>query len=431
MKNSTSTTPSSTTEIDESTKNKTFEFSPVLLDGFLPSNITSGRSASAVLTDLFSDNFAPANVTKGRSNKALNLDFLGNVREGRIMNDDPGNRKLNLQGFIPIVSFSAKEESEDDKKSLSKSPKRLEDDLYYDGPYPPIPIDNEEQTKSQNYFIQSSDSSKNNRLGYEKSVDSVKQDRFGTRIQESKHQNNDFYIPPPQNSQPNKDRFVIVPDKEAVRLISAEEYHKRPTYSDSPVKHYPDTKRNIQFDNQGKYQFDNQGKYQSDNQGKFQFDNQGNYQSDNQRKYQSDNQGNFQFDNQGKYQSDNQKSESQGAGHFIVSSKPSKTDEDHQYAPAGPYPPQPLPTNERHPAKDTTAKQYGKQYDQEGIYELQHGNYIINNDEINQEKCICVPFYLCRNGYLTNYGRSLEKDDIDERSARKISKRSTGNKVRL
>lgn len=284
------------------------------------------------------------------------------------MNDDPGNRRISLQGFIPIVAFSGKEDGEDDKKALAKSPKRAEEDLYYNGPYPPIPIDNEEQTKSQNFFIESPDSSKTNRLGYEKAIDSVKQDRFGTRIQEVKHANNDFFISPPSahSSQPNKDRFVIVPDKEAVRYISAEDYHKRPIYLESNGKFHPD----------------------------------------------------------------NQKSESQGGGHFIVSSKPSKSDDD-QYVPAGPYPPQPLPTNERHPAKDTTAKQYGKQYDPEGIYELQNANYILNNDGGSEEKCICVPFYLCRNGYLHNNGRSVEKEyPIDERSARKISKRSPGNEVR-
>lgn len=332
-------------------------------DGFLPTNITNGRSA--VLTDLFSDDFAPANVTRGRSSKALNLDLLGNVREGRIINDDPGNRRLSLQGFIPIVSFSGKED-EGEKKSAEKNSKKDEEDLYYNGPYPPIPIDNEEQTKSQNYYVQTPESQKINRYGYEKAVDSTKQDRFGTRIRDEKQINNDFYISPPQSqasNQQKKERYVIVPEKEAVRYLTADDYHKRPTYVES----------------------------------------------------------------HGKYHPDNQKSETQGSGHFVISSKPSKDDDD-QFVPDGPYPPQPLPTNERHPAKDTTGKQYGKQYDPESVYELQNGNnYILNSD--SEEKCICVPFYLCRNGYLTNYGRSLERDPIDERSARKISKRSPRNQV--
>ncbi|GIY54494.1 hypothetical protein CEXT_230661 [Caerostris extrusa] len=105
------------------------------------------------------------------------------------------------------------------------------------------------------------------------------------------------------------------------------------------------------------------------------------------------------------------KSESQANGHFIVSSKPSKDDDD-QYVPAGPYAPEPVPTNERYAAKDTTAKQFrpgSKQFDQESLYEISNGNYILSNDQGSEDKCICVPFYLCKNGYLANYGRSLEK----------------------
>lgn len=370
---STTTAPSSNTEsgnLATSTKNSTEEqiFSPTFFDGFLPANVTNSRSA--VLADLFSDDFAPANVTRGRSNKALNLDLIGNVREGRIINEDPGNRKLSLQGFIPIVSFSGKEDDEEDNKRSAVKNSKKDEDLYYNGPYPPIPIDDEEETKSQNYYIQSSESPKNNRYNYQKSVDSTKQDRFGTRIKEGKQLNNDFYIPPSQNQggSSQKDKYVIVPDKEAVRYISSGNYHKSPVYSDS------------------------------------------------------------------QYQ-DASKSESQSSGHFVVSSNPSNPtqEDDNQYVPAGPYPPQPVPTNERYPAKETTAKQYGpgaKQFGHEGIYEIPGGNYIINTDAEGEDKCICVPFYLCRNGYLTNYARSLDRDPIDERSARKISRRSARNQVR-
>ncbi|XP_035230569.1 uncharacterized protein LOC118202495 [Stegodyphus dumicola] len=390
-KNASSTTPStvSDTSTDNGSSNKTENqiFSPKAFDsdGFLPANATSGRSAG--LAELFSDDFAPANVSRGRSARILDLDAIGNVREGRIMNDDPGNRRLNLQGFIPIVSFAGKEsDDEPSKKSLAKSPKRVEeDDLYYNGPYPPQPIDNEEQTKSQNYYLPSSESLKNHRKGYEKAIDDNNQEVFGTRLQNA-HQNNnnhDFYIPPSQNSnsnnQQNKQRYIIAPEKELVRYISADEYHKRPTYQEDSKK------------------------YQGNNQ---------------QDQY---------------YSEDVTKSASQAAGHFIVSSNSNKDDDDDvQYAQAGPYPPEPL--KERHPTKDTTAKQFrpgSKQFDQETLYELSNGNYILSNEngQGGEDKCICVPFYLCRNGYLTNYGRSLEKDPIDERSARKVSKRSAGNQT--
>ncbi|XP_055945727.1 uncharacterized protein LOC129976271 [Argiope bruennichi] len=379
-KSTTASTASVTSEApatESSSKNDTDTqiFSPGVFDSeaFLPANITSGRSS--FLAELFSDDFAPANVTRGRSSKAMNLDILGNVREGRILNDDPGNRKLSLQGFIPIISFSGKE-GDDDDGAKSSSKKRQEDDLYYNGPYPPIPIDEEEQTKSDNYYLPSTDSQKINRQAYQKAINPQKQE-FGSRIHEAKQSNHKYYIPPPQNpvtnNQQNKNKYAVVPEKELVRYISANDYHKRPTYQES------------------------------------------------QQKFLAQN------------QQDVAKSESQTNGHFLVTSKPDRDDDDEPYVPAGPYAPQPLPTNERYATKDTTAKQFrpgSKQFDQEGIYELTNGNYILSNDQGNEEKCICVPFYLCRNGYLANYGRSLEKDDIDERSARKVSKRSAGNETK-
>ncbi|GFR18223.1 phenoloxidase-activating factor 2 [Trichonephila clavata] len=375
-------TSSEATTTNASTKNGTDTqiFSPGVFDSdsFLPTNITSGRNS---FRELFSDDFAPANITSGRSSKAMNLDLLGNIREGRILNDDPGNRKLSLQGFIPIVSFSGKDADDDDgAKSSSKNTKRNhEDDLYYNGPYPPIPIDDEEKTKSDNYYFPSTESNNPNRQAYQKAINPNKQE-FGTRIKDTKQASHKFYIPPPQNpipsNQQNKEKYAVAPEKELVRYISANDYHKRPTYQESQQKYF--------------------AQHQQDN-----------------------------YQNQ-----DAAKSESQANGHFIVSSKPSKDDDDVQYAPAGPYAPEPLPTNERYAAKDTTAKQFrpgSKQFDQDSIYELQNGNYILSNDQGGDEKCICVPFYLCRNGYLTNYGRSLDRDPIDERSARKISKRSAGN----
>ncbi|XP_054718614.1 uncharacterized protein LOC129228011 [Uloborus diversus] len=359
------------------TKNDSAVITPTGFGDFAPANETSGRNA-AYLRELFSDTFAPANITRGRSSKAMNLDFLGNEREGRIMNDDPGNRRLTLQGFIPIVALAGKEAEEGVGKALQKSPKRIqeEDDLYYQGgPYPPISIDQEEQTKSQNYYIPSPESSKVQRQGYQKAVDG-KQDRYGSRIQDNKQSNLDFYIPPTKEQ--DKQKIGIVLEKEAVRYLSEDEYHKRPTYQDS-------------------YQTNKQPEYQSSKPKEY-------------------------------YIQDEKKSETQ-RGHFIVSSKPS-TDEDVEYAPAGPYPPQPLPSKDQYPTSETTAKQFrpgSKQFDQEAIYELPNGNYIINSDG-GEDKCVCVPFYLCRNGYLTN-ARSLERDDIDERSARKVSKRSAGNQT--
>ncbi|KAG8193497.1 hypothetical protein JTE90_003712 [Oedothorax gibbosus] len=88
------------------------------------------------------------------------------------------------------------------------------------------------------------------------------------------------------------------------------------------------------------------------------------------------------------YHQDPVKSEpSQAEGHFVVSSDP-----------------------------ETSAKQFYE----EGT------NYIVAEEE---EKCVCVPFYLCKNGYLVS-GRALDKeDDIDERSARKIAKRSANESL--
>ncbi|GBO08838.1 hypothetical protein AVEN_271831-1, partial [Araneus ventricosus] len=343
-KSSTASSASVTSEApstETSSKNDTDTqiFSPGLFDSdaFLPANITSGRSS---FLELFSDDFAPANVTRGRSSKAMNLDLLGNIREGRILNDDPGNRKLSLQGFIPIVSFSGKAEDDDDGAKSSKSAKkRQEDDLYYNGPYPPIPIDDEEQAKSDNYYLPSTESQKINRQAYQKAINPQKQD-FGSRIHDVKQTNHKFYIPPSQNpasnNQHNKEKYAAVPEKELVRYISANDYHKRPTYQES------------------------------------------------QQKFLAQN------------QQDVAKSESQANGHFLVTSKPNRDDDDEPYVPAGPYAPQPLPTNERYAAKETTAKQFrpgSKQFDQEGLYELANGNYILNNDQGNEEKCVCVPFY--------------------------------------
>ncbi|GIY54498.1 hypothetical protein CEXT_230671 [Caerostris extrusa] len=173
-KSTTSTTPSttspevSTTESSPKNGSDTQIFSPGVLDSdaFLPANITDGRSS---FLELFSDDFAPANITRGRSSKAMNLDLLGNIREGRILNDDPGNRKLSLQGFIPIVSFAGKDGDDDDDGAKSSSKKRVqEEDLYFNGPYPPIPIDDEEKTKAENYYSPSTESQKINRQGYQK-----------------------------------------------------------------------------------------------------------------------------------------------------------------------------------------------------------------------------------------------------------------------
>ncbi|XP_021001075.2 uncharacterized protein [Parasteatoda tepidariorum] len=371
---SSSTTPSSFSDGTEAVpKNETDAvFSPGDSDGFLPVNITSGRSSG--LAELFSDIFEPANITRGRSSKAMNLDLLGGVREGRILNEDPGNKRLSLQGFIPIVSFAGKEEDEEKPtKSLSKSPKRNED-LYYSGPYPPIPIDNEEETKSDNYYSPISESQKINRQGFQKAIDNDHKQEYGVRIQDTKQSSHNYYIPPPQQNFQNKEKYIIKPSKEAVRYTSANDFHNRHTYQETPQKHFSIPKQQDTH-----------------------------------------------------YSQDAVKSESQTTGHFLVTSKP----EDAQYAPAGPYAPEPIPSDERYPAQDTTAKHYrpgAKQFDQDNLYELQNGNYILSGGD-NDEKCICVPFYLCRNGYLSNYGRSLEKDDIDERSARKVSKRDVGNKT--
>lgn len=206
MTNETITTPSTTLTVS---KNETDDIFP-------PANDTDGRSSSSLLAELFSDDFVPANVTRGRSSKAMNLDDVirgEGVREGRILNEDPGNRRLSLQGFIPIVSFSAK----DDSAAVAKSPKRIEeDDLYYNsnGPYPPIPLDDEEQTKSENFY--SPVTTESHRQAYQKAI---QPSSYGQRIQD-KHPN--YYIPPPTNSQQanqkNKEKYAVVaPSKEVVR----------------------------------------------------------------------------------------------------------------------------------------------------------------------------------------------------------------------
>lgn len=354
----------------------------LVLDNTEKDKSTQGRSSSNT------EEFVPLNVTVGRSSKALNLDLeLGGVREPRIINEDPGNRRLTLQGFIPIISLSGKDD--DSNSFLKKSQKRVQDDnLYYNGPYAPQPIEEEKEKNEQNYYLSgpypphpkpAQDSYDKERPSYDQNSQTqdfyAQSDGFGTRLKTAKalssdsaaQSNHNFYIPPSTN----EDSKAEIYDK-----------HNKGSTATKAVRYISS----------------------------------GDYSSNGYNKAPSSQQGYL---------------PTTGNAHFAVDSK---KPEDPVYVQAAPY--QPEPAQEDYPvyqgSKDTTAKQFrppgSKQF--ESSFDLAGAGYGYENG-LAEDRCICVPFYMCKNGFVIDNGRSLGPiEPIDERSNKKVSKRSAGNETR-